>query len=78
MPFPLLPVGSPRQRPPSWQPRQQARFDARAIAGHRSAEIEQILGFRGRDEMIHRDDLVFHGGDMPATTGDDTEEAQAS
>lgn len=34
--------------------------DARAIAGHRSAEIEQILGFRGRDEMIHRDDLVFH------------------
>ncbi|WP_372071847.1 glutamate 5-kinase [Tistrella mobilis] len=52
--------------------------DARAIAGHRSAEIEQILGFRGRDEMIHRDDLVFHGGDMPATTGDDTEEAQAS
>jgi glutamate 5-kinase len=33
--------------------------DARAIAGHRSQEIEGILGLRGRDEMIHRDDLVL-------------------
>jgi glutamate 5-kinase len=32
--------------------------DARAIAGHKSAEIEAILGYRGRDEMIHRDELV--------------------
>jgi glutamate 5-kinase len=32
--------------------------DARAIAGHKSGEIETILGYRGRDEMIHRDDLV--------------------
>jgi len=32
--------------------------DARAIAGHKSGEIEPILGYRGRDEMIHRDDLV--------------------
>ena len=32
--------------------------DARAIAGHQSGEIEAILGYRGRDEMIHRDDLV--------------------
>jgi glutamate 5-kinase len=32
--------------------------DARAIAGHRSREIEAILGYSGRDEMIHRDDLV--------------------
>ncbi|HXQ51488.1 MAG TPA: glutamate 5-kinase [Stellaceae bacterium] len=32
--------------------------DARAIAGHKSSEIEAILGYRGRDEMIHRDDLV--------------------
>jgi len=32
--------------------------DARAIAGHKSGEIEAILGYRGRDEMIHRDDLV--------------------
>ena len=32
--------------------------DARAIAGHKSGEIETLLGYRGRDEMIHRDDLV--------------------
>jgi glutamate 5-kinase len=32
--------------------------DARAIAGHKSGEIEAVLGYRGRDEMIHRDDLV--------------------
>jgi len=31
---------------------------ARRIAGRKSAEIEQLLGFRGRDEMVHRDDLV--------------------
>jgi glutamate 5-kinase len=35
--------------------------DAQAIAGHRSSEIETILGYRGRDEMIHRDDLVVDG-----------------
>ncbi len=35
-----------------------AADDARRIAGHKSAEIEQLLGFRGRDEMVHRDDLV--------------------
>jgi glutamate 5-kinase len=33
--------------------------DARAIAGHRSGEIEAILGYRGRDEMVHRDDLAM-------------------
>ncbi len=33
--------------------------DAARIMGRRSSEIEQILGFRGRDEMIHRDDLVL-------------------
>ena len=32
--------------------------DARLIAGHKSREIEARLGYRGRDEMIHRDDLV--------------------
>ena len=35
--------------------------DARAIAGRKSGEIEAILGFRGRDELIHRDDLVMAG-----------------
>jgi glutamate 5-kinase len=33
--------------------------DAARIAGHRSAEIEALLGWRGRDELIHRDDLVL-------------------
>ena len=28
------------------------------IAGHKSSEIADILGYRGRDEIIHRDDLV--------------------
>lgn len=32
--------------------------DARLIMGHKSGEIEQRLGYRGADEMIHRDDLV--------------------
>lgn len=32
--------------------------EASALAGRRSQEIETILGWRGRDEMIHRDDLV--------------------
>jgi glutamate 5-kinase len=35
-----------------------AADDARRIAGRRSAEIERLLGFRGRDEIVHRDDLV--------------------
>jgi glutamate 5-kinase len=35
-----------------------AAEDARRIAGRKSAEIEHLLGFRGRDEMVHRDDLV--------------------
>ena len=33
--------------------------DARKIAGRKSGEIETILGYRGRDEMIHRDDLAL-------------------
>ena len=39
-----------------------AAEDAARIAGHRSAEIEGILGWRGRDEIIHRDDLVVLDG----------------
>jgi glutamate 5-kinase len=35
---------------------------ARQIAGRRSAEIEAILGWRGRDEIVHRDDLVLLAG----------------
>ena len=33
--------------------------DARTIAGHKTSEIETLLGYRGRDEMVHRDDLVL-------------------
>ncbi len=33
--------------------------DAERIRGRKSAEIEAILGYRGRDEMIHRDDLAL-------------------
>ncbi|UMA63431.1 glutamate 5-kinase [Roseivivax marinus] len=38
-----------------------ARYDAaeaRAIAGHRSAEIETLLGYPGRAVLIHRDDMA--------------------
>jgi glutamate 5-kinase len=34
--------------------------DARKIIGHKTSEIENILGYRGRDEMIHRDDMVLN------------------
>ena len=32
--------------------------DANQIIGHKTGEIEDLLGYRGRDEIIHRDDLV--------------------
>ena len=35
-----------------------ASADISRIAGHKSGEIADILGYRGRDEIIHRDDLV--------------------
>ncbi|MGH8144160.1 MAG: glutamate 5-kinase [Steroidobacteraceae bacterium] len=33
--------------------------DAARIMGRRSSEIEAVLGFRGPDELIHRDDMVM-------------------
>jgi glutamate 5-kinase len=45
--------------------------DSARIMGRKSSEIEGILGFRGRDELIHRDDLVILGHDR-------VESAQAS
>ncbi|HUT49467.1 MAG TPA: glutamate 5-kinase [Alphaproteobacteria bacterium] len=36
--------------------------DAQKIIGRKSSEIETLLGYRGRDEMIHRDDLVMGHG----------------
>jgi glutamate 5-kinase len=38
--------------------------DAARIVGKRSADIEALLGFRGRDEIIHRDDLVMMRADL--------------
>ena len=35
--------------------------EARLLVGRRTVEIETILGYRGRDEMIHRDDLALTG-----------------
>jgi glutamate 5-kinase len=37
--------------------------DAARIAGLKSADIERAIGFRGRDEIIHRDDLVMMAGE---------------
>jgi len=34
--------------------------DARRIMGHKSGEIEELLGYRGRDEIVHRDDLALN------------------
>ncbi len=34
--------------------------DGRRIMGNKTSEIETILGYRGRDEMVHRDDLVLN------------------
>lgn len=36
--------------------------DAGRILGHKSREIEALLGYRGREELIHRDDLVLTRG----------------
>ena len=35
--------------------------DAAKIVGQSSAEILNILGFSGRTEIVHRDDLVLTG-----------------
>jgi glutamate 5-kinase len=36
--------------------------DVQRIMGRRSSEIEALVGFRGRDEVVHRDDLVLRTG----------------
>jgi glutamate 5-kinase len=42
-------------------------IDAVRIMGRKSSEIEGILGFRGRNEMIHRDNLVVLRHEAPPT-----------
>jgi glutamate 5-kinase len=37
------------------------REDAERLVGQNSERIESILGYRGRSEMVHRDDLVMAG-----------------
>ena len=37
-------------------------LDATLIKGSKSHEIEALVGYRGRDEMIHRDDLIIEAG----------------
>jgi glutamate 5-kinase len=43
--------------------------DAKRLAGRRTAEIEALLGYRGRDEMIHRDELAFTARDSEPAHG---------
>lgn len=40
--------------------------EARMIAGRNSREIEAIVGYPGRAEMVHRDDMVLDDGILPA------------
>ena len=49
--------------------------DVRRIAGHRSDEIEAVLGWRGRDEVVHRDDLAMLDRAKMAQDGRVAEEA---
>lgn len=39
-----------------------SRNDAALIIGHKSREISERLGYRGRDELIHRDDMALRKG----------------
>jgi glutamate 5-kinase len=41
--------------------------EAARIRGKRSADIEALVGFRGRAEMIHRDNLVIMRADAGTT-----------
>ena len=43
-----------------------SQADTLIIIGHKSGEIEGLLGYRGRAELIHADDLVIREHD--ATT----------
>jgi glutamate 5-kinase len=36
--------------------------EAEKIMGRRSSEIADILGYAGRGELVHRDDLVLRSG----------------
>lgn len=55
-----------------------ASDDARQIAGHKSREIEKLLGYRGRDEMIHRDHLALMRSVRTRTGAPDTDDLTGS
>jgi len=42
-----------------------AKADAQRIIGKRSSEIAEILGFDGRSELIHRDDMALNRAPRP-------------
>jgi len=44
-----------------------ASKDARQIVGHKTQDIESLLGYRGRSEIIHRNDLVLTRGNGHAS-----------
>ncbi|MCB0221912.1 MAG: glutamate 5-kinase [Chrysiogenetes bacterium] len=44
--------------------------DLREIAGHKTGEIEEILGYKYYDEVIHRDDMVITKGHQPVCDED--------
>jgi len=44
--------------------------DVARILGQKSSAIEGILGYRSRDEIIHRDDLVILKRGATAEAGD--------
>jgi glutamate 5-kinase len=51
-------------------------LDAVKIKGRKSSEIEGILGFRGRHEMIHRDNLVLVRHEVPAVPAESEQATQ--
>ena len=50
--------------------------NARKIIGKRSTDIEEILGYAGRSEMIHRDDMIIKDT-KPASTPNSADEQDA-
>lgn len=51
--------------------------DAVKIAGHKSGEIEDILGYFARSSMVHRNDLVIRGTRLQGVTASEGEMCDA-
>ena len=50
--------------------------DAARIMGRKSSEIQAVLGFRGREELIHRDDLVILQHDLESAASEAPQSAR--